>query len=689
MSDIESRLTELRNAIRHHEERYYIHNDPQISDEEFDRLLHELEKLEAEHPDLVTPDSPTQRVGGRTAEGFATVEHLTPMLSLDNAYNEEELRAFDERVRRGVGRVELPVAYVAELKIDGLSIALTYENGRLVRGATRGGGSQGEDVTPNVRTIRAIPLSLRDGPAGRIEIRGEVYLPRASFERLNREMEDAGEPLFANARNTAAGTMRNLDPSLVSKRSMGAFVYQLVTNDGPAEVGHYRNHGDTLAALASWGLPVEPHWRRCATIDEVVAFCTEWAEKRQALEFDTDGVVVKVDDLALRDTLGATAKFPRWATAFKFPAQQATTTLKAIEVNVGRTGAVTPYAVLEPVKLAGSTISMATLHNAEDIARKDVRPGDRVLIEKGGDVIPKVVKAIVPHPDGVPRGEPWQMPAHCPVCQSLLQRDDEAVVWRCENSSCPARLRRSLEHFASRSAMNVEGLGESLVDQLIEQGLVHDYADLYHLTAEQLESLVVAPKEPKSERAVARKLGKVGRNVVAQLERSKTNDLSRLIYALGIRHVGEKAAATLARHFRSLDRLMSEPSEALQSVAEIGPVVAASVRAFAEEPRNQELVRKLKAAGVNVVSQAPEPSDQPGPLSGKTYVLTGTLSAMTREDATAALERLGAKVSGSVSKKTTCVVFGAEAGSKLEKAEKLGVERMDEAQFLTFLSAYN
>jgi DNA ligase (NAD+) len=735
--NVETRLRELRDAIRHHEERYYIHNDPHISDEEFDRLLHELEKLEAEHPDLVTPDSPTQRVGGRTVEGFETVEHVVPMLSLDNAYNEEELRAFDERVRRGVGRIlppprgsgetaiakgeggaepadpdpaapEAPVAYVAELKIDGLSIALTYENGRLVRGATRGDGSRGEDVTPNVRTIRAIPLSLRKGPAGRVEIRGEVYLPRTSFERLNREMEDAGEPLFANARNTAAGTMRNLDPSLVSKRNMGAFVYQLVDGrthrsaptttevvadhpppDAGADLRVGPTHAETLTALTSWGLPVESHWRRCANIDEVVAFCTEWAEKRQALEFDTDGVVIKVDDLALRENLGATAKFPRWATAFKFPAQQATTTLKAIEVNVGRTGAVTPYAVLEPVKLAGSTISMATLHNAEDVARKDVRPGDRVLIEKGGDVIPKVVKAILPHPDGVPRGEPWQMPAHCPVCQSVLQRDDEAVVWRCENSSCPARLRRSLEHFASRSAMNVEGLGESLVDQLIEQGLVHDYADLYHLTAEQLETLVVAPKQPKSERAVARKLGKVGRNVVAQLERSKTNDLSRLIYALGIRHVGEKAAATLARHFRSMERLMSEPPEALQSVAEIGPVVAASVRAFAEEPRNQELVRKLKAAGVNMESQAPEPSDQPGPLSGKTYVLTGTLTAMTREEATAALERLGAKVSGSVSKKTTAVVFGAEAGSKLEKAEKLGVERMDEAQFLAFLNAYN
>jgi DNA ligase (NAD+) len=566
-------------------------------------------------------------------------------------------------------------------------------NGRLLRGATRGSGSRGEDVSANVRTIRAIPLSLRGGPADHVEIRGEVYLPRASFEKLNREMEDAGEPLFANARNTAAGTMRNLDPALVSKRGMGAFVYQLVREPAAASEAapafRPATHSDTLEAMVSWGLPVESLWRRCAKIDAVVAFCAEWADKRQGLVFETDGVVIKVDDLALREKLGATAKFPRWATAFKFPAQQATTMLNGIGVKVGRTGAVTPFAILEPVKLAGSTISLATLHNAEDVARKDVRPGDRVLIEKGGDVIPKVVKPILPHPDGVPRGEPWQMPTHCPECQSLLQRDEEAVVWRCENTSCPARLRRSLEHFASRGAMNIEGLGASLVDQLIERQLVHDYADLYHLTAAQLETLVVAPKEPKSERAVARKLGKVGRNVVAQLERSKANDLSRLIYALGIRHVGEKAAATLARHFRSMDRLMTEPVEALQSVSEIGPVVAASVRAFAEEPRNQELVRKLKAAGVNTESHAPEPSDQPGALSGKTYVLTGTLTTMSREEATAALERLGAKVSGSVSKKTTAVIFGAEAGSKLEKAEKLGVERVDEAQFLAFLNAYN
>jgi DNA ligase (NAD+) len=526
-------------------------------------------------------------------------------------------------------------------------------------------------------------------PAGRIEIRGEVYLPRASFERINRELEDAGEPLFANARNTAAGTMRHLNPALVSKRNMGAFVYQLVVGsrdrapDGLQAVPN-QTHSDTLRALAAWGLPVERHWRRCANIDEVAAFCAEWAEKRQSLDFETDGVVVKVDDLALRETLGSTAKFPRWATAFKFPAQQAHTKIVRIDTNVGRTGAVTPYAVLEPVFLAGSTISMATLHNAEDIARKDIREGDTVVIEKAGDVIPKVVAPILSlrPPDAVP----WEMPATCKECGSHLYRDEEEVVWRCENPSCPARIRRSMEHFASRSAMNIEGLGASLVDQLIEHALVRDYADLYHLTAEQLENLIVAPKEPRSERAVPRKLGKVGRNVIEQLERSKSNDLSRLIYALGIRHVGEKAAATLARHFRTMDRLMATPVEALQSVSEIGPVVAASVRAFAGEPKNQDLVAKLAKAGVNMASQAPEPTDRPGPLAGKTFVLTGTLVKMTREEATEKLEALGAKVSGSVSKKTSYVVYGSEAGSKLEKAEQLGVERLDEQAFLDFLA---
>jgi DNA ligase (NAD+) len=680
-----TRSRELREAIRHHEERYYIYNDPEIADEEFDRLLHELERLEAQHPALVTADSPTQRVAGHPVEGFETVQHLERMLSLDNAYSDEDLRAFDERVRKAAGLGETSVAYVAELKIDGLSIALTYEDGLLVRGATRGDGTRGEDVTANVRTIRAIPLALRGGPPGRVEVRGEVYLPRASFERMNLEREDAGEPTFANPRNAAAGAMRNLDPAVVSKRGLSAFGYQLAcpAADGPARAAHGRSHHATLTAMGEWGVPVEPHWRLCDGIAAVAAFCETWAEKRRLLAFETDGVVIKVDDSALRERLGATAKFPRWATAFKFPAQQATTVLRAIEVNVGRTGAVTPYAVLEPVRLAGSTISMATLHNAEDVARKDLRAGDRVLIEKGGDVIPKVVKFIPPHPE---HSASWQMPSTCPVCASLLQRDDAEVVWRCENSSCPARLRRGLEHFASRTAMNIEGLGASLVDQLIERQLVHDFADLYHLNAAELEALVVAPRDPKSDRAVPRKLGKVGRHVVDEIDRSKTNDLSRLLFALGIRHIGEKAAATLARYFRTMDGVLEAPADALQAVPEIGPVVAASVRAFAGEPRNRALIDRLKEAGVSMATSLPEPLDEPaGPLSGRTLVLTGTLASMSRDEATEALERLGANVAKSVSRKTSYVVAGSDAGSKLDKARQLGVEILEEDAFLALI----
>jgi DNA ligase (NAD+) len=678
------RITRLREEIRHHEERYYVHNDPEIADDTFDALIKELEALEREHPDLVTPDSPTQRVAGRPVEGFATTEHLVPMLSLDNAYNEDELRAFDERVRKGAGIGGAHVPYVAELKIDGLSIALTYENGRLVRGATRGDGVRGEDVTSNVRTIKAIPLALRGGPAGRAEVRGELFLPRTSFARINKEREDAGEPLFANPRNAAAGTMRNLDPGLVARRRLGAFVYQMVgaVRDTPLP----ETHCAMLQALRDWGLPVDPHFQACAGIDEVVEFCRTWAEGRRELEFDTDGVVLKVDDLALRERLGTTSKFPRWAIAFKFPAQQAHTRLLKIDVNVGRTGANTPYAVLEPVFLAGSTISMATLHNAEDLARKDLREGDTVIIEKAGDVIPRVVAPILSlRPAG---SVPWVMPAACAECGSDLKRDEEEVIWRCENTSCPARLRRSLEHFASRSAMNIEGLGESLVDQLIERGLVRDFGDLYHLEAPQLEELVVTPRAPRSERASPRKLGKVGRNVVEQIARSKENDLSRLVYALGIRHVGEKAAATLARYLRHMDAILDAPLEALQTVPDVGPVVAASVRTFADEPHNRALVAKLAAAGVNMTTRQPGPDQvAAGPLSGKTFVVTGTLESMSRDEAEAAIERLGGKVSKSISSKTSCLVVGAEAGSKLEKARSLGVATMTEDEFKTLIMA--
>jgi DNA ligase (NAD+) len=675
-TDPVARIQQLRAEIRHHEEQYYVHNSPEISDEHFDRLLHELERLETEYPDLVTPDSPTQRVAGRPTEGFPTVEHIAQMLSLDNAYDEDDLRAFDERLRRGAGLGDGPVPYVTELKIDGLSIALTYEDGRLVRGATRGDGLRGEDVTANVRTIRAIPLSLREAPSGRIEVRGEVYLPRASFARINAERESEGEPVFMNPRNAAAGTMRNLDPSLVARRRLGAYTYQLVTPGAPVRPGH----GETLEAMRDWGLPVEPHFERCTGIDAVIDFCRRWAGERLELEFDTDGVVVKLDDLALRERLGSTAKFPRWATAFKFPAQQVETKLLDIRVNVGRTGANTPYAVLVPVVVAGSTISMATLHNAEDIARKDFRVGDTVVIEKAGDVIPRVVSPVLNLRP--PEAQPWVMPSECAACGSQLHRDEEEVVWRCENTSCPARLRRGLEHFASRTAMNIEGLGESLVDQLIEQQLVRDFADLYALDAAQLENLVVTPKAPRSDRAVPRKLGKVGRNVKEQIDRSRQNDLARLIYGLGIRHVGEKVAATLSRHFRTMDAIMDATAELLQTAPEIGPVVAESVRSFAQEPHNRELVAKLKAAGVNMASQQPPPDvAAAAPMAGKTFVLTGTLTGFTREEATAAIEGLGGKVSGSISKKTSYLVVGEDAGSKLDKARSLGVELLTEEQF--------
>src|SRR5687768_3635448 len=523
------RIDELRRLIRYHEERYYILNQPEIADAEFDALMHELERLEVENPDLVTSHSPTQRVSGRVAEAFRAVDHAEPMLSLDNAYSEDELRAFDERVRKGLGGARGPIDYVAELKIDGVSIALTYEDGVLVRAATRGNGVRGEDVTPNVRTIRAIPLRLSEVLSGRVEVRGEIYLPRKSFERTNRAREETGEPLFANPRNAAAGTLRNLEPALVATRGLSAFTYQLVIpygGDGsqdPARRDSPTSHADMLEQLRRWGLPVERHWQRCSGIDALIAFCSTWEEKRRSLDFDTDGVVIKVDSVDERRALGATSKFPRWAVAFKFPAEQKTTRLRKINVNVGRTGAVTPFAELEPVILAGTTVSMATLHNADDIARKDIREGDWVLVEKAGDVIPRVVGPVLSR--RTPEAQPWAMPTDCPRCGSRLHRAEEEAVWRCENTSCPAKLQRGLEHFASRGAMNIEGLGESLVVQLIENGMVRDYADVYALTAEQLAGLTSSSIRGDG-REIQRRFGdKNAAKVVEQIDRSRTTDL--------------------------------------------------------------------------------------------------------------------------------------------------------------------
>ena len=726
------RIEELRRLIRHHEERYHLLGDPEIADVEFDALMKELEQLEAEHQELATEDSPTRRVGGRVAAGFETVEHAQPMLSLDNAYTEEELRAFDERVRRGLtaaGAAVDDVTYVAELKIDGVSIALTYAGGLLVRGATRGDGVRGEDVTSNIRTVRAIPLRLKEAAPGPVEVRGELYFPRKVFERLNHERADVGEPLFANPRNAAAGTLRNLDPALVARRGLSAFFYQVVGGshgappgisgsperpsaasppesvgkvDRPlprealrrtvvdsAKAGEVRldTHANTLDTLRAWGLPVEPHWRRCASVDELLAFCAEWREQRRTLDFDTDGVVVKLDVVALRDLLGATSRFPRWAIAFKFPAEQKTTRLLKIEVNVGRTGAVTPFAMLEPVSLAGTTVSMATLHNADDIARKDIREGDWVLVEKAGDVIPRVIGPVVSR--RAANAVPWQMPGACPRCGASLRRDEGEVVWRCENTSCPAKLQRGMEHFASRSAMNIEGLGESLVAQLIEAQLIKDYADIYALTPEILAGLT-STSQRSDGREIQRRFGeKNAAKVVAQIERSKTNELWRVIYGLGIQHIGARAAQVLAATFGSMDALASADVERLEATHEIGPVLVDSVRSWLDEPRNRALVERLRSAGVRMEVPAEERAQivSGGPLTGKTYVLTGTLASMTREQATAAIERLGGQVAGSVSRKTAGVIVGADPGSKADKARELGVPTLNEAAFLKLIQS--
>ncbi len=665
MTDPRTRIRQLRDEIRRHEERYYVLADPEIADAEFDALVRELSALEAAHPDLVTPDSPTQRIGGRPAEAFAAVVHAAPMLSLDNAYSEDELKEFDARVRRGLsepGLPDTPVSYVAELKIDGLGIALTYEDGVLVRGATRGDGVRGEDVTANVRTIRSVPLRLRGSPPQRLEVRGEVYLPRSAFDRVNREREEQGEPLFANPRNAAAGTMRNVEPGHVARRGLGAFFYQLLTDDLPS------THAETLRTLSDWGLPVEPHWARCDGLDAVSDICQRWAAGRATLDFGTDGIVVKVDRLRDRQRLGATTKFPRWAVAFKFPAEQATTRLVAIRVNVGRTGAVTPYAVLEPVRLGGTTIQMATLHNAEEIARRDIREGDIVLVEKGGDVIPKIVRPELSKRDD--RLEPWTMPTRCPVCGSELERPDEEVVWRCENASCPARLRRGLEHFASRRAMNIEGLGDALIDQLVSKDSVADYADLYGLQSETLAGL-----DRMGKRSAAK--------LVEQIERSRSTELWRVVYALGIRHIGERAAQVLAGAFASISDLMEASEAALQQVPDVGPIVARAVRHYFDQPGNRRLIERLRAAGVKMEGGGASLAD--GPLAGKTFVLTGTLASMSRDEAGEAIERLGGRVSGSISRKTAYLVAGADAGSKLERARTLGIETLDEAAFLRLL----
>ena len=664
-------IASLRDRIRHHEERYYVFDDPEISDVEFDQLLRELRHLESEYPHLITPESPTQRVSGRPVGGFASVAHAESMLSLDNAYNTDELREFDKRVCK-VLELSGSVAYVAELKIDGLGIALTYENGRLIRGVTRGDGTHGEDVTANVRVIRAIPLQLSDAPAGRVEIRGEIYLPRKAFDGLNAARGRIGESLFANPRNAAAGTMRNLDAARVAERGLRAWMYQIVREESELEKSA---NDDQLELLGRWALPVEPHWKHCGDVEAVLDFCSQWEERRSSLGFDIDGVVIKVSDRSQRQRLGATAKFPRWAIAFKFRAEQVTTRLREIAVNVGRTGAVTPYAVLEPVRLAGSTISMATLHNAEEVARKDIRPGDIVLLEKGGDVIPKIVKPIKSRRgEGTRSPQSFVMPTECPECRTRLVRPEGEVVWRCPNSACPAKLRRALLHFASRSAMNIEGLGESLTDQLVENGLVSRFSDLYSLDRETLEAL-------------DRMGGKSTENLLSEIARSRNNELWRLVFGLGIRHVGERAARVLSTTFGSLERLMGASLAELESVPDIGPVVAASVRDYFGQPETLALLEAFRSAGVDP-SQAletPQSSRRPLTLSERSFVLTGTLATLSRSEARRAIEERGGRVLSSVSKRASYVVVGDNAGTKANKAKELGIEVLTEETLLELL----
>jgi len=654
------RAEELRAEILRHERLYHVEARPEITDAEFDRLMSELASIESLHPDLATADSPTRRVGGEPAEGFATVEHAIPMLSLENAYSWEEAEAWRARLVRVLG--EEPPGYVAELKIDGLSISLRYEGGVLVRAATRGDGFRGEDVTDNVRTIRTIPLRVSE--SGPLEVRGEVFYPRSVFRKLNREREAAGQPVFANARNSASGTIRLLDSRVTAKRGLAAWMYSIAESRNlPA------TQAETLERIQELGLPAHPYWQRCDTFEEVRSFVDRWEEERADLDFETDGVVVKVDDRGLQAELGSTAKSPRWALAFKYRAEEATTVVRRISVQVGRTGTLTPVAHFDPIVLAGTTVKRATLHNYEDLARKDVRVGDTVVVEKGGDVIPKVVRVVreMRPPDSIP----FAMPTFCPVCGDPVVREEGEVATRCVNPGCPAMVREALRHFCSRRAMRIEGLGEKLVDQLVRESLLSDVASIYALAADDLSRL-----ERWGEKSAA--------NLLEEIERSKENDLSRLLFALGIRHVGEKAAATLASRFGSLDALAAASEEELQSVDEVGPNTASAIAAWFSHSRHRELVEKLRSRGVNFFSRRGRPPSD-GPLAGKTVVLTGVLPGVTREEAARRLEAAGAKISGSVSKKTDYVLAGEAAGSKFEKARALGVSTVTWDEMLAIL----
>lgn len=659
-SSAQKRCAELRAQIEHHSHLYYVEARTEVSDFEFDALVRELEQLETQYPALRTPDSPTQRVGGKPLEGFETVVHQVPMLSIDNTYNPAELKEFDERVRKGLGG-EQP-AYVVELKIDGVAMSLRYEEGVLMRAATRGDGVRGDDVTQNVKTIRSLPLRLKKTAPAALEVRGEVFMRTRELERLNRLREESGEEPFRNPRNTTAGTLKLLDPALVAQRRLEIFLYDIAPGDGV----ELMSHTETLKRLADWGLPVNPAHEACRNIDEVIAVCEKWRTKRHDLDYETDGMVVKVDSTAHRQRLGATSKAPRWIIAYKFPAEVAQTKLERIVVQVGKSGALTPVAEMKPVKLAGTVVKRATLHNFEELAKKDIRVGDTLEVQKAGEIIPQVLRYV---PAKRPAdAKPFPLPKTCPVCATPVHKDPDGVFWRCLNLACPAQVKERLEHFASRKAMDIDGLGPALIEQLVNKDLVHDPAELYSLRKEEMAEL-----DHMAEKSAA--------NLIAALEASKARPLSRLLFGLGIRHVGSHIAELLAQNYANIDALMAATAEELTGIHEIGAVVAASVRDFFDTTQNQRLIQRLRAAGLRMTEDSAESSRQPRPFAGKTFVVTGTLRKYTRDEIHARIKQLGGKAASSVSAKTDYLVAGEEAGSKLDKARQLNVPVLSEEAF--------
>ena len=661
--DVEQKIEALREKIRYHEHLYYVLDNPEISDTEFDKLMQQLQQLEAEHPTLITPDSPTQRVGGKPRAGFVKVRHSSPLLSLDNTYNEEELRAWERRVHELTGRKD--VDYVCELKLDGMSLSLGYDDGQLVRGITRGDGTVGEDVTLNVRTVRSVPLSIpkeklkKAGIPVDFEVRGELLMPLAAFKKMNEERETKGLSLFANPRNATAGTVRQLESKVTAQRRLDYFAYGLLQNGR----SYFDRHLKTLDALDAAGLKVNPNRKLVHSMEQVWDFIGQWEGKRDSLPYEIDGIVVKVDRVALQDELGFTGKAPRWAIAYKYAARAGITKLEDIRVQVGRTGKLTPVAELAPVSIGGTTVRNATLHNMDEIERLGVKIGDWVQVERGGDVIPKVAKVIADkeHPRG---HKTFHMPEVCPVCGTKVVRTEGEVDYRCVNANCPAKLRETILHFASRGVMNIDGMGEALVNQLTEPGLVKDVADIYKLTKKDLLSL-------------ERFADKSAQNILDQIENSKKLPLERVIYGLGMRFVGERTAQFLAEHFGSMEALERASQEELQDVNEIGPRIAESIVEFFNLPANRKLVERLRAAGLTLSGQKKERGTK---LAGKTFVLTGTLVKYTRDEAKKMIEDAGGKVTGSVSKKTDYVVAGTDAGSKLDKATQLGVKVIDERE---------